>query len=280
MAENWSGYPNGKIPLSKMTQIVPALGVGGYAQPDAAIAYHAIAKAFQEAVGVPLKFVEAYRDIAGQERADAAEKAGGPPAATVGTSKHGFGLAFDFAYPMTSWTTAGQKWFRANEARFGFSSAQGVADKEPWHKVYVGTTTTAASTATPISTNTPEEDDDMKINLLRTGDGSGSVGTVNPDGTLDGLTLDELNALQRTGMVDPMHQEGDGTVWNILARRTARLRAVQSGNQAALAQSVAALIVPAVLSGLAAAGATAPTTAQIQAAAEAAIRDVFADAAK
>lgn len=152
MANNWSGYPNGKIPLDKMTQIRPDLASGGYAQPDAANAFNRMAKDFQAATGVPLKFVEAYRSYDMQVVLRNAYLAGkGNVAAIPGTSNHGWGLAFDFAYPMTSWNTQGQAWFRANEARYGFSSAQGVGDDEPWHKVYVGSTTTAAGgNSTPI----------------------------------------------------------------------------------------------------------------------------------
>jgi hypothetical protein len=154
----------------------------------------------------------------------------------------------------------------------------------------IKTNTSVASTGgTPIDNSTAEEDDMTKINLLRNGDGSGSVGTVNPDGTLDGLTSDELNAILRAGMnqtypqpdgsTSPYHQEGDGAVWGILAARTARLRAAQHGDPTALAQSVAALTIPAVLAGLKTAGATGLTEQQVQDAAEAAVREVFADAA-
>lgn len=175
MTNNWSGSPSGYIPLSKMTRLRSDIGPGGYAQPDAALAYLAMAAEFERAVGVPLKFTEAYRDYATSVQLFVArynrvarrtgifwdgsywmKKPGVAAAGIPGTSFHLEGLATDYAYPLTSWTTPGQAWFRANEARFGFSSAQGVADNEPWHKRYIGSTNTAAGTS-----GTPIEEDDM-----------------------------------------------------------------------------------------------------------------------
>lgn len=182
MSIGWSGYPNGQIPLGLMTQLSPLLGVGGYAQPDAANAFRRMAKDFEAAVGIPLKFSEAYRGLATQEglftdryvRTNAVtgiywqgsywvKKPGVAAAAVPGTSNHGYAIAFDFAWPLTSWSTEGQAWFRANEARYNFSSAQGVADGEPWHKVYVGpTTTTSGGDAVEIPA-TRKELDTMRV---------------------------------------------------------------------------------------------------------------------
>lgn len=145
-------------------------------------------------------------------------------------------------------------------------------------------------TETPINSHTPalsgagsgyeiieESVEDMKA--IRNGDGSGSIGTVSPDGTLDGLTLAEFDSLKRIGMLgDPGYvQESDGTVWNALTARTVRIRAVQSADPAALAASVAALVIPALAAEF---GTRAGfTLADIQNASEAAIRSVFSDAA-
>lgn len=189
MANNWSGQPNGRIPLAMMTELRDDLGAGGYAQTDAARAYQAIAAEFEEAVGVPLKFVEAYRDFAMQTTLRNAYLSGtGNVAAVPGTSNHGWGLAFDFAYPLTSWNTDGQAWFRANEARFGFSSAQGLADGEPWHKVYTGPTPTLAGlNASQIITPTPEQEGDTMRTLK-----SKQTGAVYNIGELTYQQLDTL----------------------------------------------------------------------------------------
>lgn len=179
MPIGWSGYPNGQIPLSLMTQLAPILGIGGYAQPDAAEAFLRIARDFEAAVGIPLKFSEAYRGYQTQielftaryvrvQRVTGvywdgdywAKKPDVAAAAVPGSSNHGWALAFDFAWPLTSWSTVGQAWFRANESRYNFSSAQGVADGEPWHKVYIGPTpTTAGGGSVPIDNRT--DDDEM-----------------------------------------------------------------------------------------------------------------------
>ncbi|AAT88140.1 hypothetical protein ATY41_03395 [Leifsonia xyli subsp. xyli] len=123
-------------------------------------------------------------------------------------------------------------------------------------------------------------EDDMRIQMIKTGDASGAIGTLNPDGTLDWLTADEFQALTRTGLVEPVHAEGDGTVWGILASRTARLRAQQGGDPVALAKSVSALLVPAVLAGIQANSGLSLTPEQVQAACETAIKDVFAHASQ
>lgn len=133
--------------------------------------------------------------------------------------------------------------------------------------------TTAFTTPTPL-------EEDMKIQLIKTGDASGAIGTLNPDGTLDWLTADEFQALTRTGLIEPVHAEGDGTVWGILASRTARLRAQQGGDPVALAKSVSALLVPAVLAGIQANSGLSLTPEQVQAACETAIKDVFAHASQ
>lgn len=182
MTIGWSGYPNGQIPLALMTQLSPILGVGGYAQPDAANAFLRMAKDFEAAVGLPLKFSEFYRPITVQEELFTdryvrtsvntgiywqgsywAKKPGVAAAAVPGTSNHGYAIAVDFAWPLTSWTTEGQAWFRANEARYGFSSAQGVADGEPWHKVYVGPTTTTSGGGAIDIPVTRKELDSMRV---------------------------------------------------------------------------------------------------------------------
>lgn len=156
MSDGWSGYPNGRIPLTMLTQIAP----GVYLQPDAARRVVSMMAPFLKATGLPLKSIEGYRDFATQVYYRNLYLTGkGNVAAVPGTSKHGEALADDFAWPMTSWTTPGQTWFRAHEAQYSQSSSQGVADGEPWHKVDVGShTTTAGGGATPLPPVTPTKD--------------------------------------------------------------------------------------------------------------------------
>lgn len=139
-------YPNGQVPTSEMDQYR-----GLWGAPDAIRAIQLII-ALAALAGYVLTPNEIYRSLAMQVYYRNLYLSGkGNPAAIPGTSNHGYGLAADFNYPLTSWTTAAQAWFRANEARFQLSSAQGVADGEPWHKVYIGPLTTpAGGGATPL----------------------------------------------------------------------------------------------------------------------------------
>lgn len=157
-----------------------------------------------------------------------------------------------------------------------------------WTEDFLGydvvTASTASLAATAIIPPPTTEDDDM-LNAIRNYDGS--IGFVDDAGLLTVLTeLGEWNSYLRLGIVKQHSdgtfwaQQGDGTVWNALARITARVNAQRSGDPKALAQATAALVVPAVLAGLQAAGAAVPTQAQLEAAAETAIRAVFADAAQ
>jgi hypothetical protein len=134
--------------------------------------------------------------------------------------------------------------------------------------------------AAPITAN----EEDMQLNALRNYDGS--IGIIDDSGLLNPLTSEgEWNSYLRIGIVKQQAdgsywiQQSDGTVWNALTAITARVNAQRAGDPKALAQATSALIVPAVIAALQSNGATALTQDQVQAAAEAAIKDVFAAAA-
>lgn len=96
--------------------------------------------------GVP----SCYRNFAGQVAADAAEKAGGPVAATPGFSLHGWGTAVDIDMMPGVW-----EWLVKNAAKYGFDNVQGKASGESWHWVMTRTlsnTELAALGAVPIIT--------------------------------------------------------------------------------------------------------------------------------
>jgi hypothetical protein len=139
---------------------------------------------------------------------------------------------------------------------------------------------TAMLSAAPITAN----EEDMQLNALRNYDGS--IGIIDDSGLLNPLTSEgEWNSYLRIGIVKQQAdgsywiQQSDGTVWNALTAITARVNAQRAGDPKALAQATSALIVPAVIAALQSNGATALTQDQVQAAAEAAIKDVFAAAA-
>lgn len=139
-----------------------------------------------------------------------------------------------------------------------------------WTDSFCGVPITVGSAATSETPTAPPEDDMPK--LIRNYDGS--IGLVTAEGLLQPISsMDEVGALKATGLVGDWVQMSDGLVWNLLTGRTARLA---SGVTAA---QIAALVVPAILAGLQGAGTSAITQAQIEAAAETAIKTVLGKAA-
>jgi lysozyme len=86
--------------------------------------------------------------------------------------------------------------------------------------------------------------------LIRNSDGS--IGYVSDQGMLDAISdLNEVSALQATGLVGAFVQMPNPQVWQLLTNRTARLRSAASGlSPQALAAQTAAIVVPAVIAAL------------------------------
>lgn len=160
----WAGQSNGQIDLSKM-----AVVDGQHFEPHYAAQILVMKKAYHQSVGRELTIDEGYRRLGG--RADPAgtlsqwgmwnrkvQNPNAPIAAVPGTSNHGLGLACDFSGDLDSWDSTGQAWFRANEARFGISTVQGLNSGEPWHKVCVAWLTASELAALGGSPIIPEED--------------------------------------------------------------------------------------------------------------------------
>jgi hypothetical protein len=148
------------------------------------------------------------------------------------------------------------------------------------HPIDFGTTT-AGGNGTPINVAL---EDDMKLTAVQNYDKS--VGIVGSDGLLTILTsINEWESYKRLGVVEQqasgdylLHQE-DGTVWKALVGVTARTRTVQSSTDPkAVAAALAPLLVSPILTAIQKSGVSL-TQAQVEAATEAAIRGVFADAA-
>ncbi|MEN0083994.1 MAG: M15 family metallopeptidase [Leifsonia sp.] len=152
---------NGQFTQADLVLAEPQLGwPKGWLTARAARAWWAIKAWFLVTYGLTITFNEGYRPLATQVFYWNLYLSGqGNPAARPGNSRHGTGEAFDLDWPFTSWSTAAQANWRANEARFGLSSAQGVADGEPWHKVNTGESTVAATSVAPIVEQ--RRDDDM-----------------------------------------------------------------------------------------------------------------------
>jgi hypothetical protein len=168
---------NGQLTQSDLVEAEPSLGwPKGYLTARAARAWAAIKAWFLVTYRLAITFNEGYRPLATQVFYWNLYLSGeGNPAARPGTSKHGTGEAFDLDWPFTSWSTPAQSNWRANEARFGLSSSQGVSDGEPWHKVNTAETSVSADSVTPIVEQ--GRDDDMPNLYWDTG-GTGWFGAV------------------------------------------------------------------------------------------------------
>lgn len=155
---------NGYYTQADLVLIEPKLGwPSGYGQPRLKRNHQAMinlmaAKGFSGSVN------EIYRTMQTQVYYRNEYLAGrGAPAAIPGTSKHGDGWAEDWNSPMNQWGSAMQLFWLANESLCGYSSSQGRADGEPWHKVSVGepSASVAGGGATPIPNTLRGED--MKL---------------------------------------------------------------------------------------------------------------------
>lgn len=106
-----------------------------------------------------------------------------------------------------------------------------------------------------------------------------SIGFVSDAGMLDPIsTMREVDSLKMTGVVGEIVPFKDGTVWNALAARTARLRAQQSTvDPKRLAAEVAALMVGPVIAALSKSGQL--TQADVEAAVEKVTKELLAKAA-
>jgi len=137
----------------------------------------------------------------------------------------------------------------------------------------VGTSTGAAND-TPINISTVTEKKAPMSVLIRNFDGS--IGLVTEDGELVPLrSMNEVESLKATGLVDTYVQMADGNVWNTLAKITARKIAQRAATDpATIAAEVAPLVVSAVVTALGNVGAGI-TQKQVEEAAAKAMRSVF-----
>lgn len=131
----------------------------------------------------------------------------------------------------------------------------------------------AGATTTPITGSSS----DMTDRLIRTPDGS--IGLAAGDGDFLPLhSMNEVESLRATTLTDHTWiQLPDDNIWNTRVAIAARKQLAKSNDPVALATTIAGLLVPAVVSALA--GRDSITRDDVQEAAEAAMREVFSDAA-
>ena len=140
MSFAWGNHSNGRIPPSALAD-----AGGVLLRADAAAAARALAAAFKARFGKELTYSEGFRSYATQVHyRQLYESGNGFPAATPGSSIHGWGLAID----INSWgyggstSTAEHEWLRTEGRKYGWSwDTTGRPSGEPWHFDFVLTPT-------------------------------------------------------------------------------------------------------------------------------------------
>jgi hypothetical protein len=161
-------YQNGKIPpslLRRVSNFVPLVsGVTSNAgsdllREDAWRALVMLQLAFLDALGRNLNVSEAYRGLTRQTAAWQTYKGGGPLAAPVGTSPHGWALAVDFGSGVATYGTVAKVWMDANAPAYGWHPVGNTFGKrEAWHFEFRPGTATAIIPASGGATPFPEQD--------------------------------------------------------------------------------------------------------------------------
>ncbi len=126
----WGGWSNGRVPGSALCPI----GGGQLLRCDAAAAYTALDRAFQQAFGTPLCITDSYRSYAAQLDAHARKPL---ITAVPGTSNHGWGLAVDLCGGANVFGTPQHDWLVAYAGHLGWVqpdwAQSGGSNPEPWH---------------------------------------------------------------------------------------------------------------------------------------------------
>ncbi len=124
---------NGNLSQSQLCELPQ--GGGYYLQPDAAVAFAEMSRAFEVRFGTALKVTSAYRSY-GQQVGLHSNNPG--MTAAAGKSNHGWGLAVDF--DRSSYVASDRwAWLQANAAYFGFGNPDWAKGRryEPWHWEYM-----------------------------------------------------------------------------------------------------------------------------------------------
>lgn len=209
-SNNWSGRPNGQIPVSMMNQF---RSTGKYLQPDACTW---LDRLFTAGSAAGYNFTispeqDLYRDLAKQNQLYPGTPSN--PVARPGTSNHGWGLAAD----VTGWEYGkAWSWLLANSKKYNYQML--TVPVEKWHWLYVGpTTTTAGGGITPI--NNTEKEGNMAY-LIKRSDGEVSVLIPRPDsGTMFGrhpLSPADYNRFIAGGSVEAQIDDGNYNKYPII----------------------------------------------------------------
>jgi len=135
LSKGWGGFSNGLIPASELC----ALGNGHVLRCDAAAAYKALSKAFQQRFGRTLCITDSYRSYDAQVALYAKKPS---LAALPGTSNHGWGVAVDLCGGAERFGTGEHEWMMDQADTYGWTlprwARQGGSRPEPWHWEYAG----------------------------------------------------------------------------------------------------------------------------------------------
>ncbi|MFI2105402.1 PASTA domain-containing protein [Isoptericola sp. NPDC019693] len=127
-----AGFANGRIPASALCPL--DFAPGHLLRCDAAEQLSALSRAYEKEFGVPIPMTDSYRSLELQIRVKATK---GWLAATPGTSNHGWGIAVDLGYPISTFTSAEHAWMRVHGPDYGWDNPSWArstgAKPEPWH---------------------------------------------------------------------------------------------------------------------------------------------------
>lgn len=157
-------YENGKIPADLLERVlnfrplysgVTSAAGSDLLRQDARDQLRLLQFEFFRVFGKSLDVSEAYRGLTRQTAVWQIMLGGGPLAAVVGTSNHGWATACDFGYPVSKFGTPEKIWMDANAPLYGWHpTGNGFTRPEAWHYDYTPGTATiidlAGSGAVPL----------------------------------------------------------------------------------------------------------------------------------
>lgn len=205
-------YENGKIPPSMLRRVsnfrplysgVTSNAGSDLLRSDAWAALNMLQAAFAAALGRTLNISEAYRGLTRQTAVWQVYMGGGPLAARVGSSNHGWAVACDFGSGVATYGTVAKVWMDEHAPAYGWwPVGNSFGKREAWHFEFRPGTATASipaadsmsqfptSPSSPPVITIPEEDYEMRFAIWQ-GANSGDTRTLLVD-------IDSVNPIYGT----------------------------------------------------------------------------------
>ncbi|GMA23885.1 hypothetical protein GCM10025864_16440 [Luteimicrobium album] len=131
------GYKNGELPDSVLCPL--DFAPGHRLRCDAANRLEALSELFEKQFGHPIPITDSYRPLAVQIEL---RKTKPDLAAVPGTSNHGWGIAVDMGYPISTGLSAEYQWLRQHGPAYGWDNPSWAhldgSKPEPWHFEFHG----------------------------------------------------------------------------------------------------------------------------------------------